>query len=101
MTKQAKNEKLDPTPDPILEHRLREALVLNRVISAALSSLKLKEILQTICEELGKTFDTPQVAFALMNANRTHLTVFSEYNSDELSHIAGKYSRSYSALDIT
>ncbi len=84
MTKQAKNENLAPPPDPIIDSRLREALVLNRVISAALSSLKLKDILQTICEELGKTFDIPQVAFALINASRTHLTVFAEYNAVEL-----------------
>ena len=84
MTKQVKTEKQAQTPDPNIEHRLREALVLNRVISAALSSLKLKDILQTICEELGVTFDTPQVAFALMNASRTHLTVFAEYNSLDL-----------------
>jgi PAS domain S-box-containing protein len=89
MTKQAKNENLIQTTDPNMDNRLREALVLNRVISAALSSLKLKDILQTICEELGKTFDTPQVAFALMNANRTHLTVFAEYNSFELPTMLG------------
>jgi PAS domain S-box-containing protein len=81
MMKQAKKENQIQINDQELDSRLREALVLNRVISAALSSLKLKDILQTICEELGKTFDVPQVAFALMNANRTYLTIFAEYNS--------------------
>jgi len=90
MTKPVKNEKLIQPSDPNVENRLREALVLNRVISAALSSLKLKDILQTICEELGKTFDVPQVAFGLLNADGTQLTVFAEYNSLELLTMLGE-----------
>ena len=44
----------------------------------------MKDILQTICEELGKTFEVPLVSFALVNSNRTHLTVFAEYNAIDL-----------------
>jgi PAS domain S-box-containing protein len=79
--KQASKENQVQIPDQELNSRLREALVLNRVISAALSSLKLKDILQTICKELGNTFDITLVSFALMNASRTYLTVFAEYNA--------------------
>ena len=65
-----------------LEHRLRETLLLNRVVSAASSALEPNAVLKTICEELARAFNLPQAAVALLDADRMHLTVVAEYRAE-------------------
>ncbi|HLB49265.1 MAG TPA: GAF domain-containing protein [Anaerolineales bacterium] len=65
-----------------LEQRLRETLLLNRVIAATTSTLEPTTVLQTVCQELAHAFDVPQSAAALLDADRTHLTVVAEYCAD-------------------
>jgi PAS domain S-box-containing protein len=62
-----------------LQRQLRETLLLNRVIATVTSALEPIAILQTICEELARAMDLPQAAVALLNDDRTHLTVVAEY----------------------
>jgi PAS domain S-box-containing protein len=65
--------------DEQLQRQLRETLLLNRVIAAVTSALEPIAILQTICEELARAMSLPQAAVALLNDDRTHLTVVAEY----------------------
>jgi diguanylate cyclase (GGDEF)-like protein/PAS domain S-box-containing protein len=62
-----------------LEQRLRETLLLNRVIAAAASSQDPASVLTTICEELARAFDLPQAAFALLDDEQANLVVVAEY----------------------
>jgi HD-GYP domain-containing protein (c-di-GMP phosphodiesterase class II) len=64
------------------ERRLRETLLLNRVIAATTSMLEPSAVLQTVCQELARAFDVPQSAAARLNADRTHLTVVAEYRAE-------------------
>lgn len=61
------------------ERKLRETLLLNRVIATATSTLEVDSILQTICNELASFFGLPQVAFALLDKEDAHLRVVAEY----------------------
>lgn len=61
------------------ERKLRETLLLNRVIATATSTLDLNKALQTICDELASFFNLPQAAFALLNKERNHLEIVAEY----------------------
>lgn len=60
-------------------NEINENQLLKRVFSIAASTQQPKAILQSMCEELGHALDVPVVAFSLLNAKRTHLTVFTEY----------------------
>lgn len=61
------------------ERKLQEILLLNRVIATATSSLDLRAVLHTICQELAHFFNLPQAAFALLNDKKDHLTIVAEY----------------------
>ncbi|MCB0034131.1 MAG: GAF domain-containing protein [Anaerolineales bacterium] len=61
------------------ERKLRETLLLNRVIATATSTLDLNTALQTICDELASFFNLPQAAFALLNKERNRLEIVAEY----------------------
>jgi len=65
-----------------LQRRLRETLLLNRVIAAATSGQEPNAVLNVICEELARAFDLPQAAFALLSPERTHLTAVAEYRAE-------------------
>ena len=65
-----------------LQHRLRETLLLNRVIAAATSGQEPNAVLSVICEELARAFDLPQAAFALLSPEGTHLTAVAEYRAE-------------------
>lgn len=62
-----------------LQSRLRETLLLNRVISAAALTLEPNAVLKTMCEELAHALDLPQAAVALLDSERSQLTVVAEY----------------------
>jgi PAS domain S-box-containing protein len=65
-----------------LERRLSETLLLNRVMAAASSALEPDAVLRIMCEELAHAFNLPQAAFALLDADRAHLTVVAEYRAE-------------------
>ncbi|HDQ72125.1 MAG TPA: PAS domain S-box protein [Chloroflexi bacterium] len=62
-----------------IRRRNRELTLLNRVISAATSSLDVTHILEVACRELALTLDLPQAAAALLDAKQTQSTVVAEY----------------------
>jgi PAS domain S-box-containing protein len=61
--------------------RNRDLTLLNRVITAATSRLEPTAVLETVCRELARAFDVPQAAAALLNEERTELSVVAEYRS--------------------
>jgi len=61
--------------------RNRDLTLLNRVITASTSSLEPTAVLETVCRELARAFDVPQAAAALLNQERTELSVVAEYRS--------------------
>lgn len=65
-----------------LQDRLRETLLLNRVIAAA-STLDLQTALGNITRELALALHVPQAGIALLDPRRTSLTVVSDYHPDE------------------
>ena len=64
-----------------IERRNRELLLLNRVISAAASSLQVEEVLSVTCRELAITFNVPQVVIALQGQDSDTLDIVAEYGS--------------------
>ncbi len=61
------------------QKKLRETLLLNRIIATITSSLEPDTVLQTICKELVQALDLPQAAIALLHQPESHLTVTAEY----------------------
>lgn len=61
------------------QRRNRELTLLNRVISAASTTLDPKKVLETTCRELALAFDIPMVAAAILNDARTGSVVVAEY----------------------
>jgi PAS domain S-box-containing protein len=66
-----------------LEERLRETLLLNRVIAAAASTLDLRSALESILAELAHALEAPQGAIALLDAQYDHLTIVADYHPPE------------------
>ncbi len=64
-----------------LQARLRETLLLNRVIAAA-STMEWQTALASITTELAQALNVPQAAIALLNERRTHLSIVSDYHPD-------------------
>lgn len=62
-----------------LQERLRETLLLNRVIAAAASTLDVRSALESILTELAQALDVPQGAIALLDASREYLTIVADY----------------------
>jgi signal transduction histidine kinase/ActR/RegA family two-component response regulator len=62
-----------------LHRRNRELTMLNQIIAASASGLKIEEVLETACRELALTFGVPQVAAALLNEEQTAAVVVAEY----------------------
>ncbi len=59
--------------------RLQEVTLLSRVIAATASAEDLPVALQEICEELAHFLQLPQVAFALLDEERTEARIIAEY----------------------
>ena len=66
-----------------LNRRLRESLLLKRVIEAATSTLDPGMVMQAICREMALAFQVPQAGIALLNSDQTALTVVAEYPTGE------------------
>jgi PAS domain S-box-containing protein len=65
-----------------LQRRLRETLLLNRVIATATSILDTHLVLEIICEELARAFKLPQAAIGLLDEDGKNLTIVAEYLSE-------------------
>jgi PAS domain S-box-containing protein len=63
--------------------RNAELVLLNRVIAATTSRLEPIAVLDAVCRELALAFDVPEVGAALLDDNRTSLTVVAECRTDE------------------
>jgi PAS domain S-box-containing protein len=62
-----------------VRRRNRELALLNRVIATTTSTLDVEQVLQIACQELANTFDLPQAAATLLNAERSEAIVVAEY----------------------
>ncbi len=62
-----------------IEKRAARMALLNRIITAASSTLEPEAVLGTICRELALAFDIPQAAATLLNASNTAFNVVAEY----------------------
>lgn len=62
-----------------LQQRLKESLILNRVIAAAASTFENEEVLQMICQELASALDIPQVGIGLIDEASQVVRVVAEY----------------------
>lgn len=72
-----------------LQDRLRETLLLNRVIAAA-SSLDLTSALTSILTELAQALDVPQGAIALLDEHREYLTIVTDYYPPDRVSVLGQ-----------
>lgn len=72
-----------------LQDRLRETLLLNRVIAAAASTLDLRSALTSILTELAQALNAPQGAIALLDARREYLTIVADYVPPQHSSVMG------------
>lgn len=66
-----------------LQERLRETLLLNRVIVAAASTLDLRSALESILAELAHALGARQGAIALFDAQYDQLTIVADYHPPE------------------
>jgi signal transduction histidine kinase/sensor domain CHASE-containing protein len=62
-----------------LQQNLRKTTLLNRVIATATATRDPNRVMELVCEELGKAFDLPQVALALLNDDTRYSRVVAEY----------------------
>ncbi|MEW5871501.1 MAG: GAF domain-containing protein [Chloroflexota bacterium] len=62
--------------------RNRELTLLNQVITATTSGMEPKAILEVVCGSLVNAFGVAQSAAALLNEEKTTLTVIAEYKSE-------------------
>lgn len=64
-----------------IERRNQELSLLNRVISAAASSLQVEEVLSVTCREMAITFEVPQVVVALQGPDGSTFDIVAEYGT--------------------
>lgn len=62
-----------------VEERNRELVLMNRVVATAGSTLDVQAVLEMTCSELALAFGVPYAAVALLNDERTVVTIESEY----------------------
>lgn len=62
-----------------IQRRNRELALLNQVIAASVTETEAEAILEIACRELAATFDVPQAAATLLNAEKTEAVVVAEY----------------------
>ena len=63
------------------QDRSEELSLINRVVSAMVSSSDLRQVLDAVAEELIKAFSLAHASIALLNEDNTHLTVLAEKSS--------------------
>jgi PAS domain S-box-containing protein len=73
-----------------IRQRNRELTLLNRVISAATSTLDVEQVLHFVCQELAQTFDLPHSVTALLDATQTTATVVAESHEPEQPDLVGR-----------
>lgn len=73
-----------------LNERLRETLLLNRVIAAAFSTLDMQSALRHILAELAQALDIPQGAIALLNERQDELTIVADLPRENPSVIGAR-----------
>ena len=66
-----------------LRRSLSRAVLLNRVLAATSASLDVHTVLETVCTELARELSLPQAACAMLNADKTQLTVVAEYRDPD------------------
>jgi two-component system cell cycle sensor histidine kinase/response regulator CckA len=62
-----------------LRRRNRGLTLLNQIIAASASGMEPQAMLETACRELARTFDLPRVVAALLNEEKTEVSVVAEY----------------------
>ncbi len=72
-----------------LQARLRESLVLNRVIAAASSTLDVHAALETILTELAQALNVLQGAVGLLDEQQESLTIVADYHPSDTSSALG------------
>lgn len=72
-----------------LNDRLRETLVLNRVIAAASATLDMQAALAHILTELASALDAPQGAIALLNEKQDEMTIVADFHPEEHPSVLG------------
>lgn len=65
--------------DAALQQQHRDLILLNRVISAAATTLNPVEVLRVLCHELAQAFDLPQAAATLIAPGESTAPVVAEY----------------------
>ncbi|MBN1934850.1 MAG: PAS domain S-box protein [Anaerolineae bacterium] len=71
------------------QRRLRETMLLNRVMTATASAMEPNAVLETICRELAQAFDLPQAGVALLRDDDTILEVVAHYRASDESPALG------------
>lgn len=64
-----------------LDRRLRETVLLNRVIAAGASALEPNAVMEILCRELAHALNVPQAAFARLDADKKRLIVTAEHRA--------------------
>ena len=64
-----------------LDKRLRETVLLNRVISAGSSALEPDAVMEILCRELAHALDVPHAACARFESDQEHLVIAAEYRA--------------------
>ena len=73
-----------------LQRRLDESLLFNRVIAASTSALEPTAILTTVCVELARYFNLPQVCAALLDEATHEFKIVAESSDTESPTLIGK-----------
>jgi len=71
-------------------HRNRELALLNTVIAASTTYSTPEEILEVVCQELGKTFDLPQVTAILLDEDKSGAVVVAQHLAQNQANALGK-----------
>ncbi len=72
-----------------LQNRLRETLVLNRAISAAVSTFDITGALQNILTELANALEAPQGAIAMLTRSGQDLSVVADFHPPDEPSVLG------------
>jgi|GEM_PF-587863 len=74
-----------------IEWRLKESLLLNRIITAEAAALEPQKILDTVCKELASFLGVQRVAGALMDVKSHRVQVVAEFHTPETLSTVGEW----------
>lgn len=83
-----------------LRRALARAEVLNRVLLAASQMLAPRQLLQLVCEETARAIGVPQSGIALLDDDRTQLTVTAYYSERGSSPVGTKFALTDNAINL-